>query len=101
MIQVLVEDRYKVFPRINQVTVFRTCTVQCNFVDKSFLLHVRLYKKALIYVSVETLVSLYIAFQTSNNQLTSSLLTHKPKKFDLVRQTVLRGGERRAAMVFV
>ena len=32
VIEGLVEDQYKVFPRINQVAVFCTCTVQiCNF----------------------------------------------------------------------
>ena len=72
MIQGLVEDQYKVFPRIKQVAVFCTRTVQfCNFVAKSCLLHVRLYKKTLIYVSVKTSVNLYRAFHTSNSQLTS------------------------------
>ena len=64
VIEGLVEDQYKVFPRIKQVAVLCTCTLLLNnFVAKSCLLYVQLYKKALIYVSVETSVNLYIAFQ--------------------------------------
>ena len=77
MIQGLVEDQYKVFPHIKQVAVFCTRTVQlCNFVAKSCLLHVRLYKKTLIYVSVdlETSVSLYRAFHTLNGHAINKLI---------------------------
>ena len=81
-------DQYKVFPQIKQVAEFRTCTVQfCNFVTKSCLLHVQ---ESTIYVHVETSIKPYTAFQTLNSQLTS---THKPKKFDLVHQTVPWRGE--------
>ena len=74
VIEGLVEDQYKVFPRVKQVAVFCTCTMQFyNFVAKSCLLHVQLYR-TLIYISVETSVSLYIAFQSLSSQLTSSLL---------------------------